>query len=137
MGMFKKGSWFFKLLTLAYFAAVAYLCFANFHSLPQVSRTIWGIPTDKFVHFCMFVPFPFLVFLAIDEYTTKPWHSLIMVCLIFIAGCAMAAGTEIVQSHLIYRSGDPKDFRADCIAVGISSLIVFIIDVLKQNPDEE
>ena len=31
------------------------------------------------------------------------------------------------------QSGDPNDFRADLIALGISSLLVFILDLRKQR----
>lgn len=133
----KRGSWFFKALLLMYFAAVAYLCFANFDSVPQVSRYIFGIPTDKVVHFVMFFPFPILVFLAVDRFTTKPWHSLLMMTGTYLVGCLLAAGTEYGQSLLIYRSCDVMDFKADSLALAISSLIVFTIDILKQVPDED
>lgn len=133
----RQGSLFFKALLLVYFVTVAYLCFGHFDNLPQVSRYIFGIPTDKVVHFVMFLPFPILVFLAIDRFTTKPWHSLLMMCGTFLVGCMLAAGTEYGQSLLTYRSCDVKDFRADMIALSISSLIVFIIDILKQVQDED
>lgn len=137
MTIFRQGSLFFKFLLLVYCAAVAYLCFGRFDDLPQVTRYIFGIPTDKLVHFCMFLPFPVLVFLAIDRFTTKPWHSLLMMCGTFILGCISAAGTEIGQSFLAYRTCDPKDFMSDMIALAISSLTVFIIDILKQTQDED
>lgn len=136
MKILDQGSIFFKALLLVYIAAVAYLCFGHFESLPQVSRYIFGIPTDKIVHFLMFMPFPVLVFLAVDRFTTKPWHSVLMMCGIFLLGCMLAGATEYGQSLLSYRSCDPKDFRADAIALSISSLFVFIIDILKQDTDE-
>lgn len=132
-----RGSILFRLLLLAYFAAVAYLCFGHFDSMPQISRTIFGIPTDKIVHFLMFFPFPVLLFLAVDRYTTKPWHSILMMCLIFLTGCILAGGTEYIQGKLTYRSCDIMDFRADAIALAISSLVVFIIDIIEQLRDED
>lgn len=136
MKLFHKGSILFKCLLLVYLAAVAYLCFGHFEDMPQVSKFIFGIPTDKIAHFVMFLPFPVLVFLAVDRFTTKPWHSILMMCGIFLVGCIIAGGTEYGQSLLAYRSCDPKDFKADMIALAISSLFVFTIDILKQDPDE-
>lgn len=135
--MIRKGSIFFKLLLLVYFGVVAYLCFGHFDNLPNIQRYYFGIPTDKIVHFLMFFPFPILSFLAIDKYTTKPWHSILFAVVIFIIGCTLAGGTELVQSRLTYRSCDIRDFRADSLALIISTLLVFIIDIAKQKKDNE
>ncbi len=132
----RKKKYLGNILLLIYLAAVAYLCFGNFESMSEISKTFLGIPTDKLVHFLMFFPFPFLVFLAIDKYTTKPWHSALFAILTFIAGCLLAGASEIGQSLTSYRECDIKDFLADALSLAVSSLIVFIIDILKQNPDE-
>lgn len=132
-----RGSSIFRVLLLLYFAAVAYLCFGHFDNLPEVSRTFFGIPADKIVHFGMFFPFPVLVFLALDKFTTKPWHSFLMLCTVFLTGCILAGATEYGQSLLTYRSCDIHDFRADTLAIAISSLAVFTIDILKQKRNED
>jgi len=123
----------FKVIFFAYLAAVIFLCFGKFENLPQMNPLFLGIPKDKVVHFLMFFPFPILVFLAFDRFTTKPWHSLLFCLGVFLLGCIVAAATEIGQSYTQYRSGDPNDFRADILAVAISSIIVLIIDLKKQK----
>ena len=62
-----------KIVMLLYVVAVAYLCFANFHKLPEVPKTFLGIPMDKIVHFCMFFPFPILAewSKAVDSKSTE------------------------------------------------------------------
>lgn len=123
----------FRIILLLYILSVAYLCFANFNKLPQGPRFIFGIPTDKIVHFCMFFPFPIFAFLAYDELTDTPlkaFGALISICAV---GCIFAGLTEIVQGSLPYRYQDIKDFGADCLAIGIASLLVFIIDLLKMR----
>lgn len=123
----------FRLAMLLYIAAVAYLCFANFNKLPDVPKQFLGIRMDKIVHFCMFFPFPVLAFLAYDDLTEKPWQALAALISICAVGCIFAGITEIIQGSLPYRRQDIKDFGADCLAIGISSLMVFIIDIAQMK----
>ncbi|HBN01133.1 MAG TPA: hypothetical protein DD383_00625 [Rikenellaceae bacterium] len=126
----KKRNIFTLLLFLAYLAAVAYCCFWHFSELPNIGQdSIFGIPMDKIVHFLMFFPFPFLCFLAFVRRTYKPRHTVLAVGIVFLTGCAIAAGTEIGQSFMEYRSCDVLDFAADSIALAISSIIVMLIDL--------
>ena len=124
-------------LYILYIALVAYLCFGKFDDLGKVSRTIWGIPTDKVVHFIMFFPFPILSFLVFSDKAKKPWHSLLLAICVFVAGCVLAGATEIGQTYLPYRTGDFMDFKADAISMAISTIIMFIIDLGKQFKHEK
>ena len=117
----------FSIVTVLYIAAVAYLCFANFKKLPDLPKLFLGIPTDKVVHFCMFFPFPILAYLAYDRYTDTPLKAFAALISIF------AGVTEIIQGSLSYRSQDPRDFGADCLAIGIASLLTFIVDLSKMR----
>jgi VanZ family protein len=120
----------FRVLFYLYLVAVAVLCFGSFNSLPEVSKTILGIPTDKVVHFCMFFPFPILAFLAYDKYTGDRKKVLLFAIVTFVVGCILAAGTELGQAYLTeYRSGDPKDFLADFLALLSGSVIATWIDL--------
>ena len=113
-----------------YLAAIAVLCFGNFSSLPSVSNTILGIPTDKVVHFIMFFPFPILAFLAYDKFTGTVKSAIIFAVVTFLAGCIIAAATEIGQAYITdYRSGDPTDFLADILALLLGSCIATWIDL--------
>ena len=122
-----------RILFLLYIAAVAMLCFMHVDKLPDVQKFIFGIPTDKVAHFLMFLPFPILAFFAFDKYTESPRQSFIYTGLTCAAGCLLAAGTELIQSRLSYRSGDPNDFIADFLAIILGSLIVLLIDISKQK----
>ena len=122
-----------RILFAVYLAAVLALCFGKFPSSEDVPKYLWGIPTDKIVHFLMFLPFPVLAYLAFDRYPGKPGHSVLQTALACLAGCAFAVGTELVQSRLPWRSGDPADFRADALAVGVSSIIVLILVLAKKK----
>ena len=116
-----------------YLVVVGVLCLANFNTPPDLKKTLFGIPTDKVAHFCMFFPLPILAFFAFDKYTEKVWTSLLFTTLTFAAGVGLAAMTEWLQSMLPYRSGEQKDFIADVIALAVSSVIVIVLDVSKMK----
>lgn len=121
-----KGRTLIRIVFLLYIAAVFYLCFGNFSSLSGAPRHIWGLDSDKVVHFLMFFPFPILTWLALGRRPSGPWPALGLTLLLFLIGCALAACTEIVQQFLPWRSADPRDFSADALALALSALIVFI-----------
>ena len=56
--MSQKQKIAFRILFFLYIAAVLYLCFGRFDNAPSIELNLWGIPTDKIVHFLMFFPFP-------------------------------------------------------------------------------
>ena len=123
-----------RILFGVYLVAVAWLCFGQFDSSQDMPTDLWGIPADKIVHFLMFLPFPVLAFFAFDRFTEKFWLSVLWTSVTFLAGCAFAAGTEYVQARLLpYRTGDPADFKADLLALAVSSVIVLILDLSKQK----
>ena len=121
-----------RIIFWIYIAVVLFLCFGKFGNLHGVPRAIWGIPTDKVVHFLMFFPFPILAFLAYDVFTDNLWKSLLFCLATFLFGVLIAAGTEYGQSFLPHRSGDRHDLQADVLALSISAFIVLVIDILKQ-----
>ena len=128
----QKTRLFFRILFILYLGTLAYLCFGHFDSMPRVNPYFLGFPIDKVVHFLMFFPFPLLLFAAFDSITTKPWHSLLFTVLTFLVGCLIAGATELGQGMTGYRTADPNDFKADALALAISSILVLIIDLLKQ-----
>ena len=123
-----------RILLILYLIAVFWLCFGQFDSMPDVKRYFLGIPTDKIVHFLMFLPFPILAYLAFDRYSEKFWPAVGWTAVAFLAGILLAGGTEVGQACLTsYRSGDPNDFRADLLALGVGTLFIFILDLRKQR----
>ena len=131
--MTPKRRIFARILFFLYLATVLFLCFGNFKGSPDVPRSLMGIPTDKIVHFLMFLPFPILAFFAFDKYTESAGRSCLFAGITFLAGCLLAAGTEWVQSRLSYRSGETRDFLADFIAILLGSLFILYLDIRKQK----
>ena len=124
----------FQILFWLYVALVLFLCFGHFDNTPSVPRSLFGIPTDKLVHFTMFFPFPILAFLAFDRFTESVKSTLLFTGATFIVGLLLAFGTEWGQAHLTsYRSGDPRDLSADVLALFLSSVIVAVVDIAKQR----
>ena len=124
----------FRILFFMYLAGVLFLCFGHFDSTPSVPLSFFGIPTDKIVHFTMFFPFPILAFLAFDRFTETVKSTLLFTGATFIVGLILAFGTEWGQAHFTeYRSGDPLDLLADTMALFLSSVLVIVVDIVKQR----
>ena len=107
-----------RILFGLYLVAVAVLCFARF---PESEELL------------MFFPFPVLAYLAFDRYRGKRGASVLWTAAALLCGCAFAAVTELVQSRLPYRSGDPADFRADACALLLSSVLVLILIFVQKR----
>ncbi|MBO4428217.1 MAG: VanZ family protein [Bacteroidales bacterium] len=118
-----------RLLFLLYLAAVATLCFISSDKFPTIQKTIWGIATDKLAHFAMFLPFPILLYLAWDHRSSKPSGAIGFAVLNFAAGTLIAALTEWIQKFLPTRCMDLHDFNSDLLALGVATVLVFIIDI--------
>ena len=127
----KDGRKIARIVFLLYIAAVLYLCLGRFSDMSGMPVQVFGIDTDKLVHFLMFLPFPILFYMAFRRPTTKVWHSLVLTICILAIGCTVAAGTEIIQDFIPYRESDISDFMADFLAVCLSSAIVLVIDLNK------
>ena len=124
----------FRILFFLYVAGVLFLCFGRFENTPPVEWSLFGIPTDKLVHFCMFFPFPILAFLAFDRFTETVSRTLLFTGVTLVAGILLAVFTEWGQAHLTnYRSGDLWDLLSDIIALILSSLLVIFLDIRKQK----
>ena len=118
-----------RILFVFYIASVCLLCFAKFDGAIRVSKVIMGLPTDKLAHFLMFFPFPLLGFLSFDKGRRTAGRSIGFMALLLFAGCCFASATEFIQGHLSYRTADKYDLLADCISMGISTLIILITDL--------
>ena len=134
MQMNKRLKILFQIAFGVYVVAVLMLCFGHFDNSPSLPTTFLGIPTDKVAHFCMFLPFPILAFLAFDKYTETPKSTLLFSSLTFVAGVLLALGTEWGQAHLTnYRSGEPWDLAADLLALLLGTLVIIYWDIRKQR----
>ena len=118
-----------RILFVLYLAAIAFLCFMRVDKLPEIQHEIFGLPADKIAHFLMFLPFPIIARCLFIGKTKKPFHSLLLALGLFLAGCIIAAGTEIGQGMTDYRTADPNDFLSDGIGLGLGAIIALIFDL--------
>lgn len=117
----------FRFFLVLYLGVVAFLCFANFNDLPDIQKTILGIPTDKLVHFCMFFPLPAIGYMAFGSERTKTSGIIAAVLNVCAFSCIFAGITEIVQGSLPYRSEDIADFGVDCLSIAICGLLTLAV----------
>lgn len=117
-------------LFCVYIGAIFALCFMKGDNVPDIQLTLFGIPTDKIVHFCMFAPYPVLSFLTFCRGIMSKRRKAMVLIISIILGAGLAYGTEQLQGLTDYRSYDITDFYADLAGIGCGSLatLIFILD---------
>lgn len=108
-------------VTIIYVAAVLFLCLYDFSDTGiKLPSRFMGIGVDKYIHFAMFLPFPFLLTGCSGNIKNRNLRSL----LIFVAGILLAAITEAGQYFFTeLRSCDILDFLADALAITVGTLL--------------
>lgn len=116
------------LLFAFYLAAVAYLCFLKPGSIPVLQQFIFGIPTDKVIHFIMFLPYPILAYISFRPDRMEVLTHLLALIAIIAVGAAMSMGVERLQIAA-GRNYDIKDFYANIagMAAGAAITLIFIL----------
>ena len=111
------------ILFLVYLAAVAWLCFGTFTPDPSIPRSILGYPTDKVVHFLMFLPFPILGTIAFDFRSW--WRAL---SLSTLAAILIAFAFEQLQSRITaHRITDAADLNANILGIAFGLAVAILI----------
>lgn len=123
----------FLTLFCLYIATVAYMCFAKPDEVPSLPETWLGMPADKVAHFLMFIPFPFLGFIAFEGNRMSWWKKALLVLGLLTIGFASAIGTEQVQALLEYRSAESYDLLADCTGLAAGGLITLIYLCIRKK----
>ncbi|MBQ6959315.1 MAG: hypothetical protein IJP77_12245 [Bacteroidales bacterium] len=116
-------------LFLAYVAAVAWLCFGTFKPDPSIPRTIFNIPTDKVVHFLMFLPFPILGTIAFDF---RSWWRTLSIMTI-LANLAAFTFEQLQSRITTVRVTDPTDLNANFLGISLGLLIAIIIGLAARK----
>ena len=116
-----------------YMAAVFYLCFSNPDQAPQWPDMWLGLPVDKIGHFLMFLPFPLLGYMVLENDEINGWKRLLLLLGMITAGFAVAAGIEIAQSLLKYRSAETADLLADGVGLICGGLIAMTYILIRNR----
>ena len=123
-----------RILLAVYLLGLFVCCFWNFRSSIDLSQDWWlPVPFDKTVHFFLFLPFPFICYLAFPRFSGSRKGKYLFVLAAFLVGTMLGAGIEILQELSGYRSGDPMDLLADCTGLALASTIILILDLCPRK----
>ncbi len=108
---------------LVYYALVTYLCLGSLDYVSQldVPHYIFGIRIDRWVHFMMFFPMPLLLYWIAPK--RRRFLALGVSALISLAA---SATLEYLQRFTPTRFTDPKDLRANWLAVIVMTALIAI-----------
>lgn len=124
--MIKGAKILIKILFIIYIGMVLFFCFYKFSSTGvDLSKYFLGIRLDRYAHFIMFFPYPFISWLYC-RYTSS-WRIINRYAIIItlISGLAFAGLTELFQNWFFQsRQGDVLDFAADSTSIIIGTAIV-------------
>lgn len=118
-----------RIVFAVYLIVVGFLCCGKFSGTEKVPLVLWGIPTDKIVHFLMFLPFPILGTMAFDFRSW--WRAL--ACSMLMANI-VAFLFERLQSVLTsHRITDAKDLNANLLGITLGLLITIVIGLIAKK----
>ena len=120
-------------LLCVYLATLILLCMMKTDSMPEVKFTLLGLPLDKVLHFCMFLPYPMLAFQVFVQKGSTCLHEILLLGIILIFGAGLAYGTERLQGLTDYRSYEMADFFADMIGLIAGAAAVLLQISLKKR----
>lgn len=123
------------LLFAFYLAAVAYLCFLKPGSIPVLQQFIFGIPTDKVIHFIMFLPYPVLAYISFRPDRKGILTHMLTFIAIIAVGAAMAMGVERLQIAA-GRNYDIKDFYANIVGMAAGAVTTIILILARHRLDK-
>ena len=123
----------FLVLFLIYLGMIAWCCFGHFESLPDVKKDFFGIPTDKVVHFVMFLPFVILGYPSFRSLGKSRGRKVLIFMSVLLAGALIAGATEVGQSLTDYRSGDPMDLLADMAGLVTGAVLTLIATLINKR----
>ena len=91
---------------------------------------------DYFIHFCAYLGFYILLIISIISHQiTFTSHNFRK---IFIITLFLAAGTEIIQLFLSYRTFNPFDILSNLLGIAIGALLYwFFVKIKIKHPDNK
>ncbi|MCK9628882.1 MAG: VanZ family protein [Bacteroidales bacterium] len=93
---------------------------------------ILGIAIDKVVHFIVFLPYPFLLWLAFNKRFSR-YKNLFVCCLVPVTGLIFAIATEFLQSVNPARDFDYYDILANILSIIFASIVLNVIYFLNDR----
>ncbi|HIZ86993.1 MAG TPA: VanZ family protein [Candidatus Coprenecus pullistercoris] len=124
--MLKTVKTLINVLFVLYLAMVLFFCFYKFSSTGiDLGNYFLGIRLDRYAHFIMFFPYPFISWLTFRHAVSSAFMRKHAVVLTVITGLVFAGATEILQDLFFKsRQGDVLDFLADSISIVTGTAII-------------
>lgn len=115
-------------LYVIYLAMVLFLCFYKFSSTGiNLGDYFLGIRLDRYAHFAMFFPYPFITWLTCRYASNSRFIKRHAIAITFVSGLLFACLTEICQDMFFSsRQGDIYDFAADSASIAAGTIITAI-----------
>lgn len=115
-----------KILFIIYIGMVLFFCFYKFSSTGlDLGKYFLGIRLDRYAHFLMFFPYPFISWLTCRYASSSQFLNKYAVAFTLVTGLIFAGATEIFQDWFFAsRQGDVLDFAADSLSVLTGTFIV-------------
>ncbi|MBP3344524.1 MAG: VanZ family protein [Bacteroidales bacterium] len=115
-------------LAIIYVSLVFFCCLYKFSGSENLdlSRYLFGIRLDRYAHFTMFFPYPFVAWLFLHyEKGTFLLHKYPYLA-ILVSGFLLALAAEASQELLTaYRDTDPYDLIANFTGVTVGTIMVY------------
>lgn len=126
--MLRSAKILINTLYVIYLTMVLFLCFYKFSPTGiDLGRHFLGIRLDRYVHFAMFFPYPFITWLTCRYTAGSRFLRKQAIIITLTSGLIFAGLTEICQDVFFSsRQGDIYDFLADSISVISGTIIVTI-----------
>lgn len=133
--MLKSAKILINTLYIIYLAMVLFLCFYKFSSTGlNLGGYFLGIRLDRYAHFAMFFPYPFITWLSCRYATDIPFIKKHAIAITFVSGLVFACLTEVCQDLFFSsRQGDVFDFAADSISIATGTLITALAGTRAVN----
>ena len=110
-------------LFCVYIIAVILLCVIHTSSIPELPKSIFGIPLDKIAHFIMFLPFIILSYSSFAPEGKGLARKIAVLSTLLLLGSIFAFSTEKLQAMTAYRSYEVLDLAADATGLVCGTLV--------------
>lgn len=127
--MLRSAKILINILYVIYLAMVLFLCFYKFSSTGiDLGEYFLGIRMDRYAHFAMFFPYPFITWLTCRYAVQNRFFVKHAIVLTLLSGLLFAGLTEVCQDMFFKsRQGDVYDFLADSLSIITGTVIVSLV----------
>ena len=116
--------------TFAILWGILIFTLSSLPSLPGTDRMLFGLPSDKWLHFCEFGFFGFLVARGAMKSWAR-WHRAKKITVAFSICFLWAVADEVHQGFVPGRSKDMLDLLADTGGIIFAQILTFNLSALR------